>query len=372
MASARARDGMGLASVQTLTMPKHLAAARALLAFALALSGPAPVLAAYCGCDKPPPAANVAVRPEFAYPGATIVLFSENFVEGRRYTINFYRFGVLSQLLFSGAKLDGTTTAVAIRARDQGDFNPLMPAAPLPLRPQLRVTLPTWLHYGPARIEVIDPLRWRAPVLVVSEDDFTVIGRPIVLTENMSNVDFPYQTGISRDGHVFFAFDMHNVRNPILIDARFIELILPMFAQGITGWNVQGFNVGTLAGIPDDPKFGWRLLDLKGNDVSLLGNASRLRYWRHEFFTWEAAHRPGGTKVLVDNPIDHDYWHQDGTPHFDHDHIVVAVDVSGLDPARLLQGLGVDLNLIRLRISTTVGPNPYSSDPNPTRDAVIH
>src|SRR5262249_36470690 len=158
----------------------------------------------------------------------------------------------------------------------------------------------------------------------------------IVMSEGMTNVEFPYATGLSRDGHVFFSFDMSNVRNPVLVDARFTELVLPLYAQRITGWNVQGFNVGTLAGVPDDPKFGCALLDASGNDVSVLGNGSRLSYWRHEFFTWAAAHEPGGAKVLVDDPIDHDYWHQDGTPHFDHDHIVVAVDVSALDPARLV------------------------------------
>jgi hypothetical protein len=352
-------------------MPKRLAVTRALLAFAIAVSSAAPVLAAYCGCDKPPPAPNVPVRPDFAYPGGTIVLFSDHLVEGRQYVVSFYRFRLLSQLGLSRRKLDGTVTATAVRARDQGDFNPLVPTAPLRLRPQLRVTLPPRLHYGPSRIEVRDPQAGPgAPLLVVSEEEFTVIGRPIVMRENM-NATVPYRTGMSRDGHVFFAFDMHNVRNPILVDARFMELVLPLFADGVTGWNVQGFNVGTLAGIPEDPKFGWRLLDAAGNDISVLGNANRIRYWRHEFFTWEAAHRPGGSKVQVDDPVDHDYWHQDGTPHFDHDHIVVAIDVSALDPSGLLHGIGVDLNLIRLKLSTAVGPNPYAADPNPTRAAAI-
>src|SRR5262249_14019614 len=64
----------------------------------LALAAGSPALAAYCGCDKPPPTPNVSVRPDFSYPGATIILFSENFVNGRYYTVNFYRFQLSATL----------------------------------------------------------------------------------------------------------------------------------------------------------------------------------------------------------------------------------------------------------------------------------
>ncbi len=336
-------------------------------AFALVVAATPPALAAYCGCDKPPPAPNVAIRPSFSYPGATVVLFSDSYVVGKRYTVNFYRFRLLSRLGLLQQRLDGTVTAVAISARDQGDFNPQNPTAVLPLKSQLRVKLPARLHFGPSRIEVVDPLHPNAPVKVIAEDDFTVIGQPIALSETLTNKSFAYATGMSKDGHVFFAFDMSQVRNEMLLDARMTDLILPLFATGITGWNVQGFNVGTLASLPDDPKFGWRLLDGDGGDVSTAGNASRIRYWRHEFNTWEALHHPGGAKVQVENPIDHDYWHQDGTPHFDQDHIIVAVDVSELDPSYLLRA--TRLNLIRLNLSTMRTPNPYAADPNPTNDA---
>ncbi len=343
-------------------MPKPLTPAAAMLVLALVVAGSSPAGAAYCGCDKPPPAANVAVRPDFSYPGAEIILFSQSFELGRRYTVNFYRFRRLGALL--RPRLDASTTATAIGARDQGDFDPLHPANALPLRTQLRVKLPKRLHYGPSRIEVVDPRRPSAPVLAISQDEFTVIGKPIVLSETLSDVDVPYTTAMSHDGHIFFAFDMHQVRNETLVDVRMTEVLLPLFASGVTGWNIQGFNVGSLRDVPDEAKFGWRLFDANDADASNTGNASRIRYWRHEFNTWENAHHTGGTKVLVPNNVDHDYWHEDGTPHFDHDHIVIAVDVSELDPARILRG--TRLNAIRLRISTTRTPNPYAADPNPT------
>jgi hypothetical protein len=339
-------------------MSKSFAAA---IVAALALASASPAGAAYCGCDKPPPEANVAVRPAFAYPSSSIILFSEDFVEGRSYRVKFYRPGVLSGRGSGSAKLSGTATAIAVRARDQGDFDPLNPSAPLPLRKQLRVKLPRRLKYGPARIDVTDPtLRSRHPMLVVSEDDFTVIGRPIVLTEDMSQRDIPVTTGMSRDGHLFFALDMSQVRESTLIDVRLIELLFPLAPESVTGWNIQGFNVGTLRNVPDDPRFGWRLFGANDEDANG-GNAYRIRYWRHEFMTWEQAHHPGGSKVHVEDPVEHDYWHQDGTPHIDHDHIVIAVDVQGLSLSKLLR-----LNLIRLRVSTTAGPNPYADDPNPT------
>jgi hypothetical protein len=344
-------------------MPRRSTRAAALLALAGLLAGRAPARAAYCGCDKPPPDPNVAVRPEFSYPGASIILFSEDFVVGREYTVNFYRFRLLSLVGLLQPRLDARTRARAVRARDQGDFDPLDPTAPLPLRTQLRVKLPRTLEYGPARIEVVDPATG-ARVLVIGEDDFTVIGEPIVLRENMPPRVIPYETGMSRDGHLFFAFDMSRVRNPILLDAEIVDLLLPLFSEGMTGWNVQGFNVGTLRDVPDDPRFGWRLFDPNGHDVSILGNASRVSYWRHEFWTWELAHHAGGPKVQVDDPLDHDFWHEDGTPHIDHDHIVVAVDVHELDLSRLLSG--TELNLIRLHLSTTPSANPYAGDPNPT------
>ena len=331
---------------------------------ALVLVSAAPTDAAYCGCDKPPPESNVAVRPNFAYPTASIILFSQDFVEGRSYRVKFYRPGVLSGRGSGSTKLTGTATAVAVRARDQGDFDPLNPTALLPLRTQLRVKLPRRLKYGPTRIEVVDPtLRSRHPMLVVSEDDFTVIGRPIVLTENMSERDIPVTTGMSRDGHLFFALDMSQVRESTLVDVRIIELLFPLSPELVTGWNIQGFNVGTLRNVPDDPRFGWRLFGANDEDANG-GNAYRIRYWRHEFMTWEQAHHPGGSKVHVEDPVEHDYWHQDGTPHIDHDHIVVAIDVQGVSLSKLLRG-GL-LNLIRLRVSTAAGPNPYAGDPNPT------
>jgi hypothetical protein len=339
--------------------------AAAIVAAALALASARPAGAAYCGCDKPPPEANVAVRPAFAYPSSTILLFSENLVVGRPYRVRFYRAGLLSSgLRLARPKLDATSTAIAVRARDQGDFDPLNPTAPLPLRKQLRVKLPRRLKHGPARIEVIDPLLGaRNPVLVVSEDDFTVIGRPIVLTDDMPQRDIPVTTGMSRDGHLFFALDMRQVRESTLIDVRLIELLFPLAPDSVTGWNVQGFNVGTLRNVPDDPRFGWRLFGANDEDANG-GNAYRIRYWRHEFMTWEAAHHPGGSKIQVEDPLERDYWHQDGTPHIDHDHIVIAVDVQGISLSQLLRG--AVLNLIRLRVSTTPGPNPYADDPNPT------
>lgn len=347
-------------------MPNVRSLASAMLAAGLFCAAASPSLAAYCGCDKPPPAPNVPVRPDFSYPGATIVLFNEHFVPGKRYIVNFYRFRLLDGLALLQQRLDASTTAVAVSARDQGDFDPQHPTATLPQKKQLRVKLPAHLHYGPSRIEVVDAAHPAIPVHVISQDEFTVIGRPIPLTETMTDVDLPVATGMSHDGHVFFAFDMSHVRNQTLVDARMTELVLPLSATGVTGWNIQGFNVGTLAALPDDPKFGWRLLDAKGLDVSVTGNANRIRYWRHEFFSWEAAHEAGGAKMLVDDPIEHDYWHQDGTPHFDQDHIVVAVDVGALDPAQLLRG--TRLNLIHLRITTTRTPNPYAADPNPAND----
>ena len=335
---------------------------RLVAAFALALTAGSPALAAYCGCDKPPPAPNVSVRPDFSYPGATIILFSENFVNGRRYTVNFYRFQ-LSAALHLYPRLDGSISTVGVQARDQGDFDYAHPTATLPLRKQIRAKLPKKLHYGPARIEVIDPQHPENPVLVISENEFTVIGRPIELDEHMHNESFSYETGMSRDGHIFFAFDMSDVRDETLIDARFMESIIPLSGASITGWNVQGFNVGTPASLPDDPKFGWRLLDDSGHDASTQGNAHRISYWRHEFNTWWDIHEEGGGKEEVNNPIDHDYWHQDGTPHFDQDHIIVAVDVSAVDPALLLRG--TKLNLIRIQVSTQESSNPYANDPNP-------
>jgi len=305
----------------------------------------------------------VSVRPDFSYPGATIILFSENFVNGRYYTVNFYRFQ-LSATLRLYPRLDGSISTVALAARDQGDYDYAHPNAILPLRKQIRAKLPSKLHYGPARIEVIDPLHPATPVLVISEDEFTVIGQPIVLDEHMDRETLDYQTGMSRDGHIFFAFDMTDVRDETLIDTRFVAGLIPLSGGSITGWNVQGFNVGTPAGLPDDPKFGWRLLDDSGNPV--LGNAHRMSYWRHEFNTWWQIHEEGGAKENVDNPVDRNYWHIDGTPHFDQDHIIVAVDVSALDPAQLLTG--TVLNLIRLQISTHESSNPYASDPNPAND----
>ena len=55
-------------------------------------------------------------------------------------------------------------------------------------------------------------------------------------------------------------------------------------------------------------------------------------YWRHEFYTYDAAHQPGGEYYAQTENEDGYLLHKDGTVHVDHGRLVVAIAGKLRDP----------------------------------------
>jgi hypothetical protein len=259
----------------------------AALAGLLAMQSPAE---AGCGCDKPAPA-RAAVRPFVGHLGERITLFSSKFVEGETYKVEF-------------ASVDaGVSDWSAGKARLKRDLADAEP------RVQLTVAVPD-VPFGPVRITAVN----RAGVVMQLPDSaFTVTADPIPLHDFAESITRPgFQAGISRDGTLYIPVDVTDVRNATSFVAQGLGFELAFGPDDVTMYNEQGFLMQRLD--PEDPS----LFHIAGGAD---GNSTALAYWRHEFRTYQQEHRRVRDRYLSDDPA----WHEDGTRHVDHDHIVVAI-----------------------------------------------
>jgi hypothetical protein len=253
----------------------------------LAIHSPA---TAGCGCDKPAPA-RAAIRPFVGHVGERITLFSADFVEGQTYKVEF-------------ASLDsGVSDWSAGKARVKRDLADAEP------RVQLVVAVPD-VPLGPARITVVN----RAGVVMQLPDtEFTVTGDPIPLHDFAESITrSAFKAGVGRDGTLYIPVDVSEVRNATSFVAQGLDYELAFGPDDVTMYNEQGFLMQRLD--PKDPG----LFHIEGGTD---GASHVLGYWRHEFRTYQQEHRRIKDRYLSDDPA----WHDDGTRHVDHDHIVVAI-----------------------------------------------
>jgi hypothetical protein len=262
-----------------------------LLAGALLLSGPHPAQAG-CGCDKPPPA-PAAVIPNAAFPGMPITLFHNSFQVGQMWNVGFH----------SGSATV-TVKAVVVLKRTLTD------PSGMTYKPQLVVSLPN-LPMGPASIVAST----ENASLVVPQESFTVIGKPVVVAEQAGNYAIKnYTTGVGSDGTLYISLGgLNNVCKPI--EFRTLMTNYPLrFASGdVVIVNFQGFLVDSLDAQSADHFF---IAQQRGKTSNLLD------YWRHTFEGYCANHQPGGAKEVDPQDLD---WHLDGTPHTDYSTLIFAI-----------------------------------------------
>jgi len=249
----------------------------------------APRADAGCGCDKPPPP-KAAIRPFVAHAAQAITIFDDGLVLGRSYRVEF-------------RSLDGTADWSAGRA------TPIRDLADRKKRGALEVPVPP-RPLGPAAITVWDGDR---VVVALADDEFTVAPDPIELHEyRESLVEEGYRAAVGRDGTLYIALDLAPVSAATTFVARGVGYPLHYDAGDVVIYNDQGF----LMQILDPAKRG--LFEIHSG----VGSASNtLSYWRHEFETYKRAHRRDAAKGRGEGPS----WHADGTPHVDHDHLIVAI-----------------------------------------------
>ncbi len=259
----------------------------------VALAAPASVDAG-CGCSKPPPP-RAAVRPFVGSADQKIVLFSDLLAAGQTYWVQFT------------ATADGSVDWSRGKAAMRRDF------ADGTMRLQLRVPVGN-VALGPCTITVWSDQTHQ--LYSLTDDQFTVVSKPIVLHDFTETVTQEgYQAGVGKDGTVYIPVDVSSVSDGTIFSGMANGFPLTFEARSVAMYNQQGFLMQLL-----DPTSPGLFRITRGGDAT----SDALTYWRHEFRTYKQDHRRNDAHRADDDPD----WHADGSPHIDHDRIVVAV--SGL------------------------------------------
>jgi len=297
--------------------------ALALAALVILAAAPA---SAGCGCKKAPPAV-AQVRPSVTWPGAPVSLFDAALAPGHAYRVRFSS--------SSGATAEVVGTGV--ERRDLADGK---------VKTHLTVAVPS-LPPGPASIDVVDA--GDMPVLAVDDADFTVAPAPVVLPAKMGNNRFDDQrAAIARDGTVYLSADLSALREARTLDLYGMGLPLAFELDGVAFFNTQG----VLMQLLDQPMPGVVTFDVQDGSKR---DSTRLRYFRHEFETYFLAHGEHATHAI--DPADPE-WHLDGTPHVDHDHLIIALSGRWKDGAARKPGATAPFTLVLNPISENAAPKP--------------
>lgn len=285
------------------------------LTLAAALLLPARGVEAGCGCSKPPPAVS-AVRPHFASPGNDVTLIAEGLMSGSPYVVTFQAF-------------DGAEASVDGVAVDKRDF------ADGVVKTQLVVAAPD-LAPGPATITVT-PFGGGATVLEIPAEDFTMLQAALPLAESNGETEAQcYRAAVSSGGTVYFSLDLSDIVQEMIFEGRAGGYRLTFHAGDIVIYNTQGvtmqlldpnvvglYTIDDAPDAEDGPEDDSDALARSSNDEWNAGNRSfRMTYDRHEFLTYEALHVNDPGHAI--DPTDPD-WHVDGSRHFEHYHIVLAI-----------------------------------------------
>lgn len=260
-----------------------------LLLILTALGLPAPANAG-CGCEKPPPPRG-PIRPGFGWRDSQITIYGAYGTSARSYDVWFY----------PDAGAADMSRGRSIKRRDLADGR---------IRTQLRARVPN-LAYGPCRIVV---LRDGKKVQEISDSQFTVIAPPLALHDVGETITRDgYTTGIGRDRRIYVALDVSEVSDGTSFTGFAVGWAVGFGSTGVTMYNMQGVTMQVLD--PTMPGL-FRIRRTSASDSTILD------YWRHEFQSYKQRHRQ---QDGLNNDADPD-WHADGTRHFDHDTVVVAVN----------------------------------------------
>jgi hypothetical protein len=272
------------------------------LAGSLLLEKPSLVHAG-CGCDKPPPP-KAAIRPHVAYAGGEVHIFSPEIRTGKEYTITFAP-------SVNGQPVSVQTTAVF--QRDLADSK---------YKPQLSVQVPA-LPLGPTSVRVRSTAQGD-DVLAIADSAFTVAPQPVTIPAAAGEYRLPgFRAAVSRTGVFYVSLDLSSVTLPLTFQVQAKDYPVRFTADEVLFYNTQGFLMQLL----DETMPG--LFSILSSTSS--GDSDLLRYSRHEFSTYYLQHAERQPHAL---DLSDPNWHLDGTPHVDHNHLIVALQgtLNGITP----------------------------------------
>ncbi|MBM4267050.1 MAG: hypothetical protein FJ144_10615 [Deltaproteobacteria bacterium] len=180
------------------------------------------------------------------------------------------------------------------------------------MKPHLVVRAPDDLALGPTSIKVKD--HRDKTILEISEDDFTMLQEPIELSESNGETKATcYRAAVGSDGTVYLPLDVSDISERMIFSGVGYGYPLLFGASDVTIYNTQGFLMQLLGPAQES------IYEITDGGTA---DSFELTYDRHEFVSYQEAHEliPG----LGVDPLD-PVWHLDGTPHIDHDHLVLAL-----------------------------------------------
>ncbi|MEW6301694.1 MAG: hypothetical protein AB1671_28860 [Thermodesulfobacteriota bacterium] len=256
--------------------------------------GQSPPVQAGCGCDKPPPA-PAAVIPNVGFPGMSVTLFHDSLQDGQTWNIAFHN-----------GKRTATTRATVVVKRALTD-----PTGET-LTPQLVVPVPPNVPAGPTRIVA----SLENGSFVVPEEAFTVIAKPVVVSEQDTEYKIRYTTGVGADGALYISVGgLDKVCQAMEFDGLLKKYPLRFTEEDVVITNAQGFLIEALGAHALD-----HAVVTPGSKEEK--DSDRLFYFRHSFEQYCADHLPGGADEVDPNDPN---WHLDGTPHVDYSTLIFAV-----------------------------------------------
>jgi hypothetical protein len=181
---------------------------------------------------------------------------------------------------------------------------------------------------GPNPVKVYDApcneIKSGTPVLAdLPSSSFTLLPPPIPVVEIEGTVRYrDFDAAVGGDGTLYIAFDMTNVTRPMQFFLVFRELPLRFTLDDVVYYNRDQYNLKLFTSFVSDPNnYQWG--PYFGPTVEKAPKEKHsqvIGYWRHEFESYKRAHAIGGS-----HEVDQDGIHPDGTPHVDHEHLVIAI-----------------------------------------------
>ncbi len=254
-----------------------------------------------CGCQKPPPPLTV-VRPYFGSSGTAVTFTHPSLVAGDAYVATFASGG-------QSAAVEG----IAISQRDLADGQ---------VKPQLVVALPT-LPVGPATI-TLRAASSNATIVSLTDRDFTVLGDALAIPAARGAWTFSAtQAAVSRDGIMYLALDLNGLQEPLIFQAQAVGYPLRFDADDVVFYNSQGYVMQQLVDVTSGKARPVPGMFVKPALLPLL-ESDILNYSRHEFATYFLQHEERQAHF-----VDAAGWHADGTPHIDHNRLIIAIHGRG-------------------------------------------
>jgi len=282
----------------------------------------APSVWAGCGCDHPAPC-PAPVLPAFASPGDAVLLTGTGFSTEKPNTVVF---GAGKERLTAEA-VASDPEHIKLRLPEgerkgkklQGHAGNRNGKSPV----------------GPAAISVLTP---DGQSVNYTEDEFTLLGSPLVLEEGEGQFIFPGVTlAVDTSGVLNVPLDISRVTSATAFAVYLDGLALEFESDDILVYNKQGYNLNLFTLDVDGVEKEWGAWYPPKALTTLKAGASNIfTYWRHDFVEYNEAHAPGGQHDPLVEGDNLTLFHPDGTVHVDHGQLNVAV--SGTVKGRTLPG----------------------------------